>query len=992
MSQSKQYQKVKKMRGWKIACYMLSFPMFIFIVFCSAIKYMGSDPFTGSQDIAEGLGFFYVYEAFITGEAFYGLWIALGIWLVVSIFHFIISKTVKSSRVRMFSVVAFCMVILFGGMFAMDAIFEAKVTEIAENAPEGVVVEDYKTQLSYYRTMTTNLKGTSYTAKLKDDVAKVERVYNVDTHGANKTGNAGNMANKPITYYNIIADDGTIGVDISFENREGSLVLAVEEVGKKAEGGKALFGLSDTRKTTVEDNVITGDGKINKEVEGNQVVKLAPNADGKLVINGEVYSHYFYIKRGPMSEEVETAYTWYTLDLTPASFEYTVTDAGDGAGKSSKTDGIFGEGIYNRNNTFADGWIFSVDNVLSILEQYYEAEAQIANYESVYQDIYKAALKRQSNYYSQVPGAVGPNGEECDDFTAALYSQEVEFTKRFSLTREELDGILALVGSLLGNNGFMDYLFGDESGLSSIVGGIGGSAITDILDPILSKLPQGYSLNELITSFGADGAGITATVANVLDTIAPCYVKCTGLTAFEPDVVYYTKAENTYTKVGAGEAFNSKATYYTTKKTNDVYIVAAYKDELPFEYRYAAEAGTANPNYVDHLYIAVVRDDGAGHISTAPEDIILDLDFARYFKEIGAVNPDGTINYSYAFDLDNLSAFLNTALNAALDSFGIDLSSGILNTVLGLILKADDQGVYIDVNLLGTLRIYLMDKDYKHFTLDINGILTNLLKGLYAYQSPTIYPWYEFLVDPTIEDPSTLKGNAKTKYEAGIWYRQYYRAKFAGETIGALIGSTVIGDTLGDGTYSSDLGLTDLLSVRQLQTDLSYMPLYFPLYSLRDMIMLFGGLVCLFYFLSFCAAEKEAEYAAGEIAIKAKEKKAKGSKKQENEDDTDDIDLEAEEAENKENVASDNQDWSLDEVSDKPAEAKEETSSSEEEPVADGKKSKKDKKEKKEKPVKEKKPKKEKKGKSSDDFDLDAAFEGNSDGPADSDSTKEVRE
>jgi len=989
MSQSKQYQKVKKMRAWKIACYMLGFPMFIFTVFCSAIKYMGYDPFTGATNLSESLGFFYMYEAFITGEGLYGLWIALAMWLLVSIFHLIISRTVKSTRARMFSVVAFCMVVLFGSMFTMDAIFETKITEIQENAAEGVVVEDYKTQLSYYRTMTSTLKGTSYVSKLKDDVAKVEKVYNVDTHGADKTGTAGNMANKPITYYNIISDDGTIGVDISFTtNSKGELVLDVDEQGKVVDGAKKLFGLMDTRVAYVDNNEIVPDGDINKEVEGNQVVKLVPNKEGKLVINGEVYSHYFYVKRGPMADDAEPAYTWYTLDLTPASYEYTVSDASDGVGKSSKTDGIFGEGIYNRNNTFADGWIFSLENVLSILEQYYEAEAEIANYSSVYKSIYDAAIQRRDDFYGQVAGAIGPNGEECDDFTAALYSQEVDFTERFTLTRAELDEVLALVGGLLGKNGFMDYMFGTEGGLSSIAGSVGGSAITDILDPILSKLPSGYSLTDLLTSFGAD-ASITATVANVLDTIAPTYVKCTGLSAFAPDTTYYTyDGSQYYTKVPDGEAFSSSKTYYTVKKTNDVYIVAAYDEDLPFNYRYSDQADPAHPKHVDHLYIAVVRDDGAGHISTKEEDIILDLDFASYYHDIGAYNADGTVNYTYAFDLDNLSAFLNTALNTALDSFGIDLSSGILNTVLGLILKADDNGVYIEVNLLGTLKIYLMDKDYKHFTLDINGILTNLLSGLYSYQSPTIYPWYEFLVDPTIEDPDELVGSAKTKYEASVWYRQYYRAKFAGETVGALIGSTVIGDTLGDGTYSSDFGLADLTAVRQLQTDLSYMPLYYPLFSLRDMIMLFGGFVCLFYFLSFCAAEKEAEYAAGEIAIKEKKKKKGKSSEEE-------VDYDAAEgdADTQTTGESDSQadDWSLEDGVEKPeGEAGAEGDS--EEASEDGKKSKKAKKEKK---VKEKKPKKEKKSKSSEedeDNNEEESDDEKSDVPAEENSDKEVRE
>ena len=35
--------------------------------------------------------------------------------------------------------------------------------------------------------------------------------------GADKGGTAGNIANKPVSYWNVVGDDGVQGVDISFK-------------------------------------------------------------------------------------------------------------------------------------------------------------------------------------------------------------------------------------------------------------------------------------------------------------------------------------------------------------------------------------------------------------------------------------------------------------------------------------------------------------------------------------------------------------------------------------------------------------------------------------------------------------------------------------------------------------------------------------------------------------------------------------------------------
>ena len=94
-----------------------------------------------------------------------------------------------------------------------------------------------------------------------------------------------------------------------------------------------------------------------------------------------------------------------------------------------------------------------------------------------------------------------------------------------------------------------------------------------------------------------------------------------------------------------------------------------------------------------------------------------------------------------------------------------------------------------------------------------------------------------------------------------------------------MIGSVLIGDKLGTGSYPSALGLADLTAVRQLKYDLSYKRDFYPIYNTRDMIMFFTGIIILFYFLSFVAQQKEIEYATGVLVAEDRKPRQKKAKK-----------------------------------------------------------------------------------------------------------------
>lgn len=783
MSQSKQFKKVKLYRTLKVVFYFLGLPLFLFAVFCTAIKFMGQDPFVGTASVTPNLGFFIGYERFITSPALFGIWCAFGVWAFISICHIILAKTVKSRRARMFAVLAIVLVVMLGGTFIMDAVFESKIDKMIQNAPAGVTIQDYKSQLSYYSHVSYARKPNDLTKSLKEKVQLLEKVYNVEWEGIDKSGVSGNIANKPVDYLNIISDpdengDVEVGVDISFVQKEDG---------------------SGYELNVDENGYLVGDGVKTETVEGRQLVRIAPNGKGELVINGRVFSHYFCATRTAMNGEKVNV--WYAKDMQPANTTY------DGKVSHHTTDGVYGKALYNESGLISDGWVFSFDNVLAILQDYYEGQSMLAEIsDGDMKDIKEQAAEIRDAYYKgeqALPSTIDEEsgeGQYVDPWVKALYEQEVQFTENFSLTRGELEYLLSNVGLLLGDNHLFDWVFLSEN-VTGLLSGIGGlldmSGLGDVIAPAIDNLANGtFNLGQFIKD--------PATMSTVIEWVR----KLSG------------KEDPNY-------------------EINDIYIVLVYKSQDKENAIFKK----------DHLYLGLFRDNGSGKIDATEEGKLIDIDFDDGLLEGG---DDG----EYNFDLDRLSAFLNNALTAVLKNFNINLNSGILNTILGLVLKdIDVNGETYKGLVISGISIPLLNSEGQ-FAIDINDILTGLLQNWYTYQSPTIKPIWEFYDE--------IYGSDELK-EKALYLAKYERALYEATTYGSMIGSTLIGDSLGSGTYGSSFGLGDLTSVRQLISDLSYQRTYFPLYSFRDMMLAFSGLVLLFYFLSFFAAEKEELYANGHL-------------------------------------------------------------------------------------------------------------------------------
>lgn len=219
-------------------------------------------------------------------------------------------------------------------------------------------------------------------------------------------------------------------------------------------------------------------------------------------------------------------------------------------------------------------------------------------------------------------------------------------------------------------------------------------------------------------------------------------------------------------------------------------------------------------------------------------------------------------NFGSSLGYDNAADLIIDVINGGSSNSTISTISTVLGIVGGLI-GLDD--------------ILALIPDDAETTEDlIYGIVTNLLSGLYWYSSSEILPVYDFYVEGLGENASE-----DAKAYAQYW-ADYDRAVYEGGMHGYMIGSVLVpnssliaGDSLGDGTYSTSLGLADYASVMQLKTELTYKRWLYPLLGVRECLVCFVPFVVLFMILSGVAAEKEMLYATGQESAKKSKKEKK---------------------------------------------------------------------------------------------------------------------
>ena len=485
----------------------------------------------------------------------------------------------------------------------------------------------------------------------------------------------------------------------------------------------------------------------------HEFVRIPPNADGKLEIDGVVYENYtsatysLNVPAGPSGTETTpvTQFRWFK---TSRNSEY--------------KEGIYGLARYNSNGMISQGYVFGIDSALELLRQYYYSQMKISELgggDALYSAILAKAQELQEADYG-VPGT--EKYEIWHNFVKV--GEEGGQEADYSLTVGDLKQLLDSVGTHVGAN----------PAIAAIL-----NLITDQFNVKLS-FPVG------------DG---TLTITNV---------KASDITA------------GTY---GDG-----------------------VKEGLLIQYAPA----TGDPINVQ-LNGGLL--DGLGELL----DVLLG----------GVVDTGGLSVGAWLYDLLGKDLILGLNLNSILGLFGLDLSSlfvGVTDTMeTGEVLQT---------------------------------IIMNLLGGLYWYSDPEILPVYDYYAEAAEalakEDPVAYAACAVTDDDGlnlGDYYAMLDKAVYNGGIHGYMVGSVLIpgtsliaGDNIGAGNPSSS-GLGSYAAVVQLQAELAYKPVYYPLYSVRNLLLTFLPVVLFCLIASGIAAEKEWLLETGQDDTPAKKKRGKKADK-----------------------------------------------------------------------------------------------------------------
>ena len=402
--------KIKFYRNLKVLFYCLGLPLFVFaVIITTTWLFAGEDPYMGSGGSTTVIWL----QNQVTGSGPYGIWIAFGVWLLVAVVQVILRKTMHNRRARTVIVAVIALLAMGVPIVAMDIVLPASLADIQAAAPEGVTVKSYGLQLSDLSGKTGSPIGDAHS--FLSQVSSVTRAYNIGYYDGTKSGLADNTSNIPVTYESL---------------------YNVDEDGK-------VIKLSEERILELKKQYGDGTGT------DHDFVRVPPNADGKLEIDGVVYENYTSASYTPSipgaTEDSEMSsykiFRWYK---TSRDSEY--------------KEGVYGMASYNANGLLSEGYVYGIDSALEILRQYYYSQMKISELggsDDIYNAIYDKAIELQEADYSEV----GTEKYEIwHNYVKVDGSGGTE--EGFSMTVGKLTQLLNSVGSHIGNNVVISSLLG----------------------------------------------------------------------------------------------------------------------------------------------------------------------------------------------------------------------------------------------------------------------------------------------------------------------------------------------------------------------------------------------------------------------------------------------------------------------------------------------------------------------------------------------------
>ena len=405
--------KIKFYRNLKVLFYCLGLPLFVFaVIITTTWLFAGEDPYMGSGGSTTVIWL----QNQVTGSGPYGIWIAFGVWLLVAVVQVILRKTMHNRRARTVIVAVIALLAMGVPIVVMDIVLPASLADIQATAPEGVTVKSYGLQLSDLIGKTGSPIGDAHS--FLSQVSSVTRAYNIGYYDGTKSGLADNTSNIPVTYESLYNVD---------------------------ENGYVKDKLSAERIAELKKQYGDGTGT------DHDFVRVPPNADGKLEIDGVVYENYTSASYSPSlpSGTTGSATTGYKI------FRWYKTSR-----DSEYKEGVYGMASYNANGLLSDGYVFGIDTALEVLRQYYYSQMKISELggsDEIYSAIYAKALELQEADYSEV----GTEKYEIwHNYVKVGGTVSGGTEEGFSMTVGKLTQLLNSVGSHIGNNVVISSLLG----------------------------------------------------------------------------------------------------------------------------------------------------------------------------------------------------------------------------------------------------------------------------------------------------------------------------------------------------------------------------------------------------------------------------------------------------------------------------------------------------------------------------------------------------
>ena len=461
-------KKARNFRGLKIAFYCLGLPLFVASVIIACIPFFNHDPFMANTTNA----MFAKYVSVVFGTGMYGVWLAFAAWAIIALITIIVGNTMKSFRAKTVVVVACILIVMLGSVLVCDLMMDKGIKEVEANAPDGVVVNNYKNQLSFYRTVTSSRKTTtrvleSYTDVLTNRVQAFLNIYNVFYYDYIFNEKATNAGNTPI-----------------YEN---------------------YYKLKDAA---------SGDP--------DKLVTTEPNGAGHLVLNGVDYGEQFYyleytnktIEDGKQVDHKD--YVWFDSDYRAAGTKY----GKGGPQPANLVDGVYGKSYYNINGLLTDATVPGIDTSIQIIKAYNEAFDYIkANFDDIATeymftptegDSDEAKVEKLVNHVLRTVGATNRTTYYTTEYGAEkvstyatmedMYNWEMAKAAGFSITATELDKVLGALGKGLGTGlGFVVDLLDQLSGIVDVLAMLRDIIPGKTLDLTLTKGTESITIHVKLT-------------------------------------------------------------------------------------------------------------------------------------------------------------------------------------------------------------------------------------------------------------------------------------------------------------------------------------------------------------------------------------------------------------------------------------------------------------------------------------------------------------